>query len=136
MSTNISKALRSLVTKRAQNKCEYCLISTEDTFLPFHIDHIISIKHGGANIEENMALACPHCNQHKGSDLATILGSTNDLIRLFNPRNDNWYEHFAIDGGQIIGKTKIGQATTKLLKFNDQDRLLLRELLAKAGRYP
>ncbi len=136
MSVKISTALRSSVAKRAQFRCEYCLLSEEDAFLPFHIDHIISTKHGGANSFSNMAYSCPHCNQHKGTDIATFLESSNDLIRLFDPRNDQWSNHFTTDEGKVLGITKIGKATVKLLKLNDRNRLMLRNLLAKAGRYP
>ena len=45
--TYISDALRRLVIERAQHCCEYCLLSDEDSFLPFEIDHIIAEKHGG-----------------------------------------------------------------------------------------
>lgn len=136
MSTKISKNLRARVARRVKFRCEYYLISEEDAFLPFHIDHIISTKHGRLTSFSNLAYACPHCNQHKGTDLATFIDSSSDLVRLFDPRGDQWSEHFATDKGSIAGITKIGKATVKLLKLNEHNRLMLRNLLVKAGRYP
>ncbi|WP_293070798.1 HNH endonuclease [Okeania sp. SIO2B3] len=68
----ISEKLRNQVASRADFLCEYCLISEEDTFLGFQIDHIISIKHGGATEVDNLAYTCTFCNRNKGSDLGSI----------------------------------------------------------------
>lgn len=73
-------------------------------FLSFELDHIIPIKHGGNSDLENLAYACPHCSQHKGSDFATI--SKNEIVMLFNPRKEVWVEHFEIVEGHIASKTK------------------------------
>lgn len=83
-----------------------------------------------------MAYACAHCNQHKGSDLVTILEGSKEYIPLFNPRTAIWEEHFTTLEGEIIAKTKIGEATIKLLQFNNPDLLILRKLLSEVGRYP
>ena len=105
-------------------------------FLSFEIDHIASLKHGGGNEAENLAFACPHCNQHKGSDLITFLDAYDDIVSLFNPRLQNWHSHFDTDNGEIIPKTRTGQATAKLLRFNEPDLLIIRKLLTQLGRYP
>lgn len=102
-------------------------------FLSFEIDHIIPVKHGGANGFDNLAFACPHCNQHKGSDFATIY--ENEIIRLYNPRIDNWLDHFGIDGAKIVSKSKFGEASIKIFRFNEPDLLILRQILKVAGRY-
>ena len=78
----ISKHKRKQVIQRAQSKCEYCQLSQVFTYLPFQIEHVIAIKHGGGNELSNLALACPQCNNHKGSDLTTFLDSYNNIIRL------------------------------------------------------
>lgn len=55
--------------------------------VPFHIEHIIARKHGGATDEENLALACPHCNGYKGTDIATLRGRlTASLLRMNHDR--------------------------------------------------
>jgi hypothetical protein len=52
-------ALSSLVRHRARSACEYCHLSEAESDLPFAIDHIIARQHGGATIEDNLALAAP-----------------------------------------------------------------------------
>jgi hypothetical protein len=105
-------------------------------FISFEIDHIVAQKHGGGNEIENLAYACPHCNQHKGTDIVTFVDNYNDVIRLFNPRIDDWHEHFETTKREVYSETKIGKATIKLLKINDVDLIILRGLLIELGRYP
>jgi 5-methylcytosine-specific restriction endonuclease McrA len=62
--------------------------------LHFQIDHVRAEKHGGETIENKLALACTHCNRHKGPNIAGGEGETGQTIRLFNPRTDIWGEHF------------------------------------------
>src|SRR5690606_2019134 len=99
-------------------------------------EHIISVQHGGTSTINNLANACSICNENKGTNLGTILPNSKRLIRLFNPRIDKWHNHFEIDDGMIIPKTKRGEATVKVLDFNHPDRIILRRLLIEAGRYP
>lgn len=68
-----SEQLRLKVIERADFRCEYCKIHQDDMFISFEIDHIIAQKHGGGNEIENLAYACPHCNQHKGTDMVTFI---------------------------------------------------------------
>ncbi|MDX2256337.1 MAG: HNH endonuclease signature motif containing protein [Pseudanabaenaceae cyanobacterium bins.39] len=84
----ISTKLRKLVSDRAQNSCEYCLITESLTLASHQVDHVIAEKHGGKTTEENLALSCSLCNQAKGSDIASIDLETGDVIRLYNPRQD------------------------------------------------
>jgi hypothetical protein len=55
---------------------------------------------------------------------------------LFNPRLDQWSDHFEIKGVHLIGRTEVGQATAALLNFNHPDRLLEREILITTGQFP
>ena len=130
------KAVRALVAERAAYRCQYCRLHQDDAFLTFEIDHVVSLKHGGGNELENLALACPHCNNNKGSDLTTFLTSYDDIATLFNPRTQRWQDHFYTVEGEILAITRTGQATIKLLRLNQPDRLIIRRLLAQAGRYP
>jgi hypothetical protein len=134
MSRHISTSTRLFVAKRADFRCEYCRMHENDSFLPFEIDHIISVKHGGGNEPENLAYCCPHCNQNKGSDLTTFLKSYKDIVTIFNPREQIWTDNFTMEEGEILAKTRIGEATVKLLKLNDPERLILRRLLLDVGR--
>jgi HNH endonuclease len=136
MSKNIPDAIRREVANRAHYKCEYCRRPEIDAFIRYQSDHIISRKHGGKTILENLAHTCPICNNAKGSDLSTILNNEEKLIRLFHPRKDNWFDHFDVEDGAIIPKTEIGEATIKLLKLNDVNRILERLDLIEAGLFP
>ena len=81
-----NERIRTQIAQRAKNRCEYCKIHEDDMFIGFEIDHIIANKHGGGDEMENLAYACPHCNQHKGSDLVTFIDSYDDIVMLYNPR--------------------------------------------------
>jgi hypothetical protein len=129
-------ALRRFVMQRANWICEYCLAREQDSAFIFQIEHIISEKHGGGTISENLACSCVFCNRFKGSDIASISPTTGQLVRLYHPRLDRWADHFEINGGLIVPITEVPEATARLLRFNDDDRVLERKLLQAAGRYP
>lgn len=135
MSQYISDSLRLLVAKRANYQCEYCLIAQADTFHTCHIDHIISIKHGGEAEDQNLAFACQFCNRNKGSDVGSYLFNSNKFVRFYDPRKDKWLDHFYIENGLILPKTEIAKATIKILNFNDPEAVIDRQLLIQAGRY-
>jgi hypothetical protein len=83
-----------------------------------------------------LALACFDCNRFKGSDIASIDPASGELIPLFNPRNQEWSEHFSIAGGRIDPRTAIGRVTELVLKLNLPSRIEVRQILATIGRYP
>jgi HNH endonuclease len=134
--TDITISLRAEVARRAELRCEYCLIREADTGFPHQVDHIISRKHGGLSVAENLALACLLCNRHKGSDIAAIDSDTGEVVRLFHPRRDKWLEHFQIDGEHVRSLTDVGRVTVQLLKLNTLERLSERRLLQVLGAYP
>jgi HNH endonuclease len=126
MSRYISESLKKRVIQRANNCCEYCLMENDVSFIPHQIDHIVSLKHEGLTNFDNLAYACFSCNNNKGSDIGTMLLPDKIFIRLFNPRIDFWYEHFEMESGVIYAKTNIAQATIKILKMNEIDRIIER----------
>ena len=136
MSSYVSNDLRELVAERAEYLCEYCLIHEDDTHFGCQVDHVISVKHGGPTTAGNLAYACAFCNRQKGSDIGSIVWETGEFIRFFNPRTDRWADHFQLDGVIIKPLTKIGEATVRILGFNDSNRLLERQELIDLGRYP
>lgn len=136
MSRYISDSLREEVELRAEGRCEYCRIRIEDTYFGGEIDHIISIKHRGENVSENLALACQPCNRNKGSDLGSISRTSNTLVRFFNPRTDIWSEHFHVnESAEIEFLTEIGEVTILILGFNEEERVDERKGLIELGRY-
>jgi len=136
MSKKIPGSLRRQVAARAGYRCEYCRRPEMDSFLRYQSGHIISRKHGGKTILSNLAHTCPVCNNAKGTDLATVLGAEETLVRLFNPRKQDWFDHFEVMDGEIIPKTDTGAATIKLLNLNQVNRILERLDLISAGLYP
>ena len=136
MSSYLSESFRRLVADRAGRLCEYCLIHEDDAFFGCEVDHIISLKHGGATHDDNLAFARLPCNRHKGTDIGSILPDTGEFIRFFNPRHDKWFHHFRLEGSLIMPITDIGIVTVSILRYNAGERLLEREALIAVGRYP
>jgi HNH endonuclease len=128
-------ALRALVRDRAGNRCEYCRMHQE--WFParrLHVEHIVARQHGGTDDSSNLALACFHCNQFKGTNLSGIDPVTSEVTPLFNPRRDAWDREFLMDGPRIVGLTPIGRVTVRVLAMNAPQRLELRRMLLKFGQ--
>ncbi len=131
----VSVALRRAVAERAQHCCEYCGIAEDAVLAPHEPDHIIGEQHGGATSLINLAYACFRCNRYKGPNIATHDPLMGHLVPLFNPRNERWSEHFQLDEAVIAPLTPVGRGTALLLRFNDEQRVLLRAELLRQGRY-
>jgi hypothetical protein len=134
--TRISRELRRQVIERAGNCCEYCRLSQDDNTFSFHVDHVISEKHGGTTEINNLCLSCPSCNTFKGSDIGSIDRRTGKFTALYNPRQQAWNEHFRLNGAVIEPLTAEGRATMFLLRLNEADRAFERQELISLGRYP
>ena len=119
--------LRHSVRQRAGGRCEYCGLRQEQEPLTLHVEHITPRQHGGKDTAENLAVACHHCNLHKGPNLSGLDPQTGELTRLFHPRLDIWSEHFMGQNGEIISLSAIGRTTVSLLRMNDDGRLQLRK---------
>lgn len=131
-STYIPISLRKLVYKRANGCCEYCLIPESAGLVSHEIDHIIAEKHSGLTEAENLALSCTLCNQHKGSDIASMHPETGEIVRLYHPRRDRWADHFLLNNGEFIALSAIALVTIRLLQLNRIDRIEERQLLIEA----
>jgi hypothetical protein len=136
MSSYVPAELRRLVVARSGGLCEYCLIHEDDTFMGCQVEHVISEKHGGPTSAENLAYACVFCNRYKGSDIGSIVWSTGEFSRFFSPRTDHWADHFVLEESTIQPLMIIGEVTANILQINVSERLLERQLLIAAGRYP
>jgi hypothetical protein len=116
-----------LVRVRAAHRCEYCqLPQAAVPWAQFHIEHVRARQHGGTDEASNLALARRRCNAYKGPNLTAIDPVTGGIVPLFNPRADNWGQHFAVRGYLIEGESETGRATAALLNMNDPDRMQLR----------
>ena len=135
MASDISAGVRRFVSVRAGQRCEYCLIHEDDSGYSHQIDHVLSRKHGGASLVDNLAYCCAICNRLKGSDIAA-LDDRGWPTRLFHPRTDSWKDHFQVDGATILPSTSVGEATVRLLKMNLAERVEERRILQLLGGYP
>ena len=123
----MQSTLRNQVRERAGHQCEYCqLRQVDEPYSAFQIEHVIARQHGGSDEFGNLALACPHCNLHKGPNLAGIDPLTDLIVPLFHPRLQTWSEHFEWVGADIAGKTECGRATVRVLMMNADLRRALR----------
>ncbi len=134
--TYIPTVLRQIIQERAGGRCEYCLYPQDMSFLAFEVEHIIAEKHGGTTTADNLALACPYCNRFKGTDLGSLDPETGQLTPFFNPRTQQWSDHFRLDGARIVPLTPEGRVTVAILRLNHPDRILERQRLIQAGKYP
>ena len=80
--------------------------------------------------ENNLALSCYADNTYKGPNIAGIDPETEQLTRLFHPRQDEWDTYFEWNGLVVVGRTAIGRATIDVLKINlpecvEHSRLLI-----------
>ena len=120
-------ATRNFVRLRAENRCEYCgLTENQSPLNPLHIEHIIPRKHRGTDSAENLAVACIDCNLHKSCNLTGFDPVTGLLTELFHPRRHAWHDHFEWRGVLIAGRTPIGRTTVEVLDLNGEARLELR----------
>jgi hypothetical protein len=126
--------LEQHVWVRAASRCEYCRVPLSAYLTPFQIDHVIALKHAGPTVPENFALACFHCNLHKGPNIAGIDPATSKLTRLFHPRQDDWMKHFALNrDGTTKGITDVGRTTIAVLNMNEPIVVTVRAFLIDEG---
>jgi hypothetical protein len=130
------------VRRRAGDRREYCHLPQSAFRRPFHVEHIVARQHGGQSRLDNLALACWNCNLKKGPNLSGIDPQTGQVTALFNPRTEEWDNHFApgIDalipqGIAIQELTPVGRATVQVLGLNDEMRQSIRYELWMEGLY-
>ncbi|MBI4606535.1 MAG: HNH endonuclease [Planctomycetes bacterium] len=130
--------LRERVAARAQRRCGYCLTQEAVVGTPMEIEHIIPESLGGLTEEENLWVACPLCNQHKGNRIAALDPVTGEVVRLFDPRRQGWKDHFAWSPGaeRVIGLTPSGRATVLALNLNRPSLVSARSAWAAVGWHP
>ena len=127
---------RSLVRQRAQGRCEYCGMPESLDAQPFQVDHIRAVKHSGKSTIANLAWACLPCNAYKGPNVAGYDPDGSTLQPLFNPRKDQWSDHFAWKGPVLWGLTAVGRTTIDVLRINERDRVEHRRLLIALKKFP
>ena len=127
---------RRQVRDRANHCCEYCRMpQSAAPFLTFHIEDIQATQHIQDDSLDNLCLACPHCNLHKGPNLTTLSLETGDIVPLFHPRQQIWEDQFRINRAKIEGRTEVGRATARLLKMNEGDQIEIRTALIQRREF-
>jgi HNH endonuclease len=136
--SSLSEEIRQRVRQTARNRCEYCLSHQDYVMGRLQIDHIQPIVKGGADLEDNLCLACELCNQYKWTQTEGLDPQTGQPVALFHPRQQSWPDHFAWspDGVTILGLTVCGRATIAALKLNNALALTVRRNWVRAGWHP
>jgi hypothetical protein len=124
------------IASRAQDRCEYCQMHQSLQGATFHVEHIVPRSRSGSSELSNLAWACPGCNLHKTDRVEVVDPATNLSVKLFDPRNDHWFDHFEWKGYAILGLTPIGRATVHALDLNHPRRLQVRRAEELFGLFP
>ena len=103
----VAETVREMVRQRAANRCEYCLSQQDYVLGRMQVDHVWPVAKGGADTDDNLCLACELRNQYKWARTHGTDPLSGSLVELFNPRQDDWNEHFtwSEDSAEIIGLT-------------------------------
>jgi HNH endonuclease len=139
----INATTRQLVRQRANFLCEYCHSSEEGSTTRFTIDHRQPRSLAGSDDLNNLVLACHRCNMRRYNFTTAVDPQTDEVVPLFNPRTQVWFEHFSwsADGLRVVGLTAIGRATCKRLDVNDDEHddgsiIKARRLWLRGGWHP
>jgi hypothetical protein len=123
------------VHNRGGGQCEYCQTCEINIGQARHIGHI---NPAGGDHLDNLCLACPNCNLSKATAVTAVDPYTGEKTPLFNPRNQQWHEHFEWDDNYAViqGITPVGRATVSRLKMNRPRIILARKRWVQAGLHP
>jgi 5-methylcytosine-specific restriction endonuclease McrA len=117
----INDELKQAIRERANYLCEYCHSPERLSANRFTVDHVIPKSLGGSDQLTNLALACRRCNERRYNFVAGVDPETQEIVPIFNPRQQKWVDHFVwLNQGVVIkGTTPIGRATCLRLDLND-----------------
>ena len=134
----IPVAVQRALLELSQGYCEYCVAPSNFSTDYFHYEHIIPLILNGKSELDNLARSCGICNNNKRDKIEYFDPLTQQTVRLYNPRQDIWLDHFQWndDDLRLIGLTPIGRATINLLKLNRVNTVNLRKLLKMADLHP
>lgn len=129
------KTIKEFVHNRAAGQCEYCQTCKINIGQAMHVEHIYP---AGGDHADNLCLACPNCNLSKAAAVTAVDPDTSEEAPLFNPRTQQWNEHFEWDDNYAVirGITPVGRATVSRLKMNRPRIVLARKRWTQAGLHP
>jgi hypothetical protein len=129
--------LRTQVQTDAGFCCGYCRAPQGLVPNEFEMEHLRPVSRGGRTARENLWSACSTCNRRKSDRLSAVDPLTGRRVRFFNPRQQRWSRHFALDElGRIVGVTATGRATVEALGLNDPVRIGPRIVWIALGMFP
>lgn len=134
----ISEEVRSQVRRDCRDRCSYCQALQQYILGTLEIDHIIPKVDGGSDEAENLCLACRLCNSYKSAQTSGLDPETCEKIPLFNPRKQQWSDHFKWSENSVytIGKTNCGRATIDALQLNNSYAITVRTAWVSVGWHP
>jgi hypothetical protein len=126
------------VAVRAQKRCEYCHAPEEVFNFAFEVEHLTPQSRGGPDDLDNLALSCNACNRFKSDFTTAFDPGTQQNVALFNPRTDQWAEHFKIvlETMEMIGLSATGRATILRLQMNRPQHVAARFRWLQLGLFP
>jgi hypothetical protein len=135
---HIAKTLRQKVAIQAGYRCGYRLTPQSFTAMPMHVGHIMPLAKGGRTDEENLWLACPLCNGHKGAQTHAVDPLTGISSLCVQPKAARVGDHseWSADGFLIVGKSVCGRATVVALQLNNGFLVSARRRWVMAGWHP
>lgn len=130
--------LRTQIEQRADGRCEYCHAPQSVCGYRFHLEHIVPLSQQGSDALDNRALTCASCNLVKADEISGVDPGTGLRVRLFNPRQQPWEQHFRWESDQktLTGITEIGRATVIALDMNSALRQEARQIWFAVGLLP
>jgi len=134
--SGVPAILRAVVVLRADDRCEYCGLAQIGQEATFHVDHVVPRTARGPTTTENLALACVSCSLRKSAKQAAYDSDSDRDAPLYNPRTEDWSDHFRWDGERVVPLTPTGRATVAALEMNRPQILAIRREEAARGRHP
>ena len=135
---HVPAALRRTIAAQSRYRCGYCRTSETIAGTPMEVEHILPEALGGSTTEDNLWLACPLCNRHKGQRTMAEDPVSGQSVPMFNPRFQVWEEHFTWveSGARIAGLTATGRATVEALQLNRSVLVRARLRWVEVGWHP
>ncbi len=93
----LSANLRDRLLEADNRHCVYCYTTEANTGQPMTLDHIVPQTQNGETTFTNLCFACRRCNEFKGSLTRAQDPLTGEIVALFQPRQQNWNDHFQWD---------------------------------------
>ena len=133
---SVSEETVRAVECRARQRCEYCQMHQALQGATFHVEHVVPRSRGGHSALSNLAWSCPGCNLHKSDRTQAPDPASGTVVPLFNPRTDDWNEHFRWDAFHVVPLNATGRATTAALDLYHARRVNIRRAEALFGLFP